>query len=65
MEYLQRREVLLRSGAAAGILLLESHGFAVAAQAGEQPIPWSDQRAALASTGAVGGEEPHALGEPR
>jgi DMSO/TMAO reductase YedYZ molybdopterin-dependent catalytic subunit len=43
MEYLQRRDVLLRSGAAAGILLLDSHGFAVAAQAGGQLIPWSDQ----------------------
>jgi hypothetical protein len=45
MEYLQRRDVLLRSGAAAGILLLDSHGFAVAAQAGGQLIPWSDQPA--------------------
>jgi DMSO/TMAO reductase YedYZ molybdopterin-dependent catalytic subunit len=43
MENLQRRDVLLRSGAAAGILLLNSHGFAVAAQAGDQLIPWSDK----------------------
>jgi DMSO/TMAO reductase YedYZ molybdopterin-dependent catalytic subunit len=43
MEYLQRREVLLRSGAAAGFLLLDRHGFALAAQSGEQLIPWADQ----------------------
>ena len=43
MEYLRRREMLLRGGAAAGILLLESHGFAAEAQAGEQFIPWSDK----------------------
>jgi DMSO/TMAO reductase YedYZ molybdopterin-dependent catalytic subunit len=43
MEYLRRREVLLRGGAAAGILLLESHGFPASAQAGEQFIPWSDK----------------------
>jgi hypothetical protein len=45
MENLERREVLLRGGAAAGILLLDSHGFAFAAQAGEQVIPWADQPA--------------------
>jgi DMSO/TMAO reductase YedYZ molybdopterin-dependent catalytic subunit len=47
MEYLLRRDVLLRSGAAAGILLLESHGFGAAAQAEEQLIPWVDQPSPL------------------
>lgn len=45
MENLERREVLLRGAAAAGILLLDSHVFAFAAQAGEQVIPWADQPA--------------------
>jgi DMSO/TMAO reductase YedYZ molybdopterin-dependent catalytic subunit len=43
MEHLRRREVLLQSGAAAGILLLEGYGLAASAQAGEQLIPWSDK----------------------
>jgi hypothetical protein len=43
MQHLQRRGVLLSSGAAAGILLLEKHRFAFAAQAKEQLIPWADQ----------------------
>ena len=43
MENLQRRDVLLRSAAAAGIMLLDRHGFAVAAQASEQLVPWVDQ----------------------
>ncbi len=47
MEYLQRRDVLLGSGAAAGIMLLDSHKFALAAQAEGQLIPWSDQPAAI------------------
>jgi DMSO/TMAO reductase YedYZ molybdopterin-dependent catalytic subunit len=43
MQNLQRRDVMLGSGAAAGILFLEKHRFAFAAQAGEQLIPWADQ----------------------
>jgi DMSO/TMAO reductase YedYZ molybdopterin-dependent catalytic subunit len=43
MEYLQRRDVLLRGGAAAGILLLNSHGFVAAAQEKDHVIPWTDQ----------------------
>ena len=47
MEDLPRRDVLMRSGALAGILLLESQRFAGAAQAGEKLIPWTDQPPAL------------------
>ena len=43
MSHLPRRNVLLNSGAATGILLLERHRFALAAQAEEQLIPWADQ----------------------
>lgn len=43
MEHLQRRDVLLRGAAAAGILLLQRHGHARAAQTGTQLIPWTDQ----------------------
>ena len=41
MNHLQRRDALLGGGAAAGALLLRR--FALAAQAGEQVIPWADQ----------------------
>ncbi|HEX4767729.1 MAG TPA: sulfite oxidase [Lichenihabitans sp.] len=43
MGYLQRRDVLLGSGAAAGLMLLDRYGFALAAQAGDKLVPWSDQ----------------------
>ena len=43
MENMQRRDVLLGSAAAAGVLLLDRPGFAAAAQAGEQLVPWVDQ----------------------
>jgi DMSO/TMAO reductase YedYZ molybdopterin-dependent catalytic subunit len=42
---LRRRDVLLNSAAATGILLLEQHRFALAAQVEEQLIPWADQPA--------------------
>jgi hypothetical protein len=38
MQYLERRDVLLSGGAAAGLLLLQSHGRALAGQAGDQLI---------------------------
>jgi DMSO/TMAO reductase YedYZ molybdopterin-dependent catalytic subunit len=47
MEFLPRRNVLMGSGAAAGILLLDSNRFGLAAQAEGQLIPWSDQPAAI------------------
>jgi hypothetical protein len=43
MNHLQRRDALLGGGAAACILLIQQHRFALAAQAGEQVIPWADQ----------------------
>jgi len=43
MEHLQRRDVLLGSSAAAGMMLLDNYGSAWAAGAGSQLIPWSDQ----------------------
>ena len=43
MENLQRRDVLLGSAAAAGILLLDHAGSAASAQPGEQLVPWVDQ----------------------
>jgi DMSO/TMAO reductase YedYZ molybdopterin-dependent catalytic subunit len=43
MSHSTRRSVLLNSGAAAGILLLEWRRFAFAAQGTEQLIPWADQ----------------------
>ena len=43
MSHLQRRDALLSSGAAAGILLLKQHRFALAAQTEERVIPWVDQ----------------------
>ena len=42
MEHIDRREVLLGSGAASGALLL-GRGFALAAENREQLIPWADQ----------------------
>ena len=42
MEHIDRREVLLGSGAASGALLL-GRGFASAAETREQLIPWVDQ----------------------
>ena len=42
MEHVDRREVLLGSGAASGALLL-GRGFALAAESREQLIPWADQ----------------------
>ena len=42
MEHIDRREVLLGSGAASGALLL-GRGFASAAEIREQLIPWADQ----------------------
>ena len=42
MEHIDRREVLLGSGAASGALLL-GRGFASAAETREQLIPWADQ----------------------
>src|SRR5688572_27684204 len=43
MSHLQRRGALLGGGAAAGILLLKQHRFALAAQTEERVIPWVDQ----------------------
>src|SRR5689334_25441837 len=43
MEDLQRRDLLMGGGITAGILLLESHRFAFAAENGEPAIPWADQ----------------------
>src|ERR1700751_1405988 len=43
MEYLQRRDILLRGGAAASILVLNSHGLVAAVQEKDHVIPWSDQ----------------------
>jgi len=42
MNHLQRRDALLGGGAAAGTLLMRR--FALAAQAGEQVIPWAEPR---------------------
>lgn len=42
MEHIDRREVLLGSGAASGALLL-GRGFGLAAETREQLIPWADQ----------------------
>ena len=63
MEHIDRREVLLGSGAASGALLL-GRGFASAAEIREQLIPWADQPPPV-PPGAGGGENAHALGEPR
>ena len=43
MSHLQRRDALLSGGAAAGIVLLKQHRFALAAQTEERVIPWFDQ----------------------
>ena len=43
MTHLQRRDALLSGGAAAGLLLLKQHRFALAAQTEERVIPWVDQ----------------------
>ena len=43
MERFDRREVLVSGSAASGMLLLAGGGFALAAQADEQFIPWADQ----------------------
>jgi DMSO/TMAO reductase YedYZ molybdopterin-dependent catalytic subunit len=45
VQYLERRDVLLSGGAAAGFLLLQSHRRALAGQTGDQLIPWSDKPA--------------------
>jgi DMSO/TMAO reductase YedYZ molybdopterin-dependent catalytic subunit len=43
MEKLQRRELLLKSGALAGLALLHRHAFAQTAQVNDGLIPWIDQ----------------------
>ena len=42
-ERFDRREILVSGSAASGVLLLAGGGFALAAEAGEQLIPWADQ----------------------
>ena len=43
MEHLHRRDLLLSSGTAAGLLLMERGGWTAAAQEGERALPWADQ----------------------
>ena len=65
MSHLQRRDALLSGGAAAGILLLKQHQFALAAQTEERVISWVDQPPPVPPAGAGSNPQPHALGAPR